>query len=96
LLSEMFPTRIRGVAMGIAIAFNWFANYLVSQSFPIMNHNPWLAGQFNQAFPFLLYGVFSVLAVFFVVRFVPETKGHSLESLESVLRGWRRTEPQAA
>jgi sugar porter (SP) family MFS transporter len=81
-LSEIFPTRIRGRAMGIATLTLWAANYLVSQTFPILNEHPWLVQEFNHAFPFWLYGSMCVVTVLFVWRFVPETKGKSLEEIE--------------
>jgi sugar porter (SP) family MFS transporter len=85
ILSEVFPTRIRGRAMAIATVCLWSANYVVSQTFPMMNENPWLVAKFNHAFPFWLYGVLCVVAMVFVVGFVPETKGKSLEEIE---RSW--------
>lgn len=96
LLSEMFPARIRGVAMGVATMANWLSNFVITQTFPIMERNDWLVDQFGHSFPFFLYAAFGVLAVFFIVRFIPETKGHSLESIEAMLRGWQRQEPQPA
>ena len=44
ILSEIFPTRIRGRAMAIATVCLWIANYIVSQTFPMMDANPWLVG----------------------------------------------------
>ncbi|HAK95020.1 MAG TPA: hypothetical protein DCM87_08465 [Planctomycetes bacterium] len=86
ILAEIFPTRIRGRAMAIATVCLWLANYAVSQTFPMMDKNEWLAATFNHAFPFWLYGVFCI-ALILVVRFaVPETKGRSLEEIE---RMWR-------
>jgi len=83
-LSEIFPTRIRGRAMGIATLALWAANYVVSQTFPILNEHPWLVQKFNHAFPFWLYGSMCVVTVLFVWRFVPETKGKSLEEIETM------------
>lgn len=82
LLSEIFPNRHRGRAMAIATLCLWTANYLVSQTFPMLDKNEWLVAKFNHGFPFLLYGIFSVIAVLFVWRRVPETKGRSLEEIE--------------
>lgn len=83
-LSEIFPTRVRGRAMGIATLALWAANYVVSQTFPILNEHPWLVQKFNHAFPFWLYGSMCVVTVLFVWRFVPETKGKSLEEIETM------------
>jgi len=82
ILSEIFPTRIRGRAMAIATVCLWIANYLVSQTFPMMDENPWLVATFHRGFPFWLYGVFCVVLLIFVWRYVPETKGKSLEQIE--------------
>jgi len=82
ILSEIFPTRIRGRAMAIATVCLWVANYVVSQTFPMMDENNWLLEKFHHAFPFWLYGVFCVILVTFVWRFVPETKGKTLEEIE--------------
>jgi MFS family permease len=83
LLAEIFPTRHRGRAMAIATFCMWAANYLVSQTFPMMDKQATLAAVFHHGFPFILYGLFAVSAVFFIWRFVPETKGRSLEEIES-------------
>jgi SP family xylose:H+ symportor-like MFS transporter len=82
ILSEIFPTRIRGRAMAIATVCLWVANYFVSQTFPMMDENVWLLDKFHHAFPFWLYGIFCVVLVAFVWRFLPETKGKTLEEIE--------------
>jgi SP family xylose:H+ symportor-like MFS transporter len=82
ILSEIFPTRIRGRAMAIATVCLWVANYIISQTFPMMDENSWLLEKFHHAFPFWLYGVFCVVLLIFVSRFVPETKGKTLEEIE--------------
>ena len=86
LLSEIFPNKIRSVAMSIAVAAQWAANYLVSQSFPIvvgseMNNNTY----WNGSLPYFLFISFTVLIILFVYKFIPETKGMSLEKLEEKL-----------
>lgn len=82
ILSEIFPTRIRGRAMAIATVCLWIANYVVSQTFPMMDENPWLVATFHRGFPFWLYGAFCIVLLFFVRAYVPETKGKSLEQIE--------------
>jgi SP family xylose:H+ symportor-like MFS transporter len=86
LLSEIFPNSIRG-AMSIAVAAQWIANWIVSLSFPMLNDNHWLTQQFHHGFSYWIYGVMSLLAAIFVWKFVPETKGKSLESIEHL---WRK------
>jgi sugar porter (SP) family MFS transporter len=80
--SEIFPTRIRGRAMAIATVVIWVSCYLVSQTFPMMDKNPWLVERFNHAFTFWVYGVFCVVTVVFVALVLPETKGKTLEEIE--------------
>ena len=82
ILSEIFPTRIRGRAMAVATVCLWIANYLVSQTFPMMDANPWLVATFHRGFPFWLYGAFCVVLLLCVGAFVPETKGKTLEEIE--------------
>ena len=84
LLSEIFPNKIRGRAMSIAVAAQWIANYLVSLTFPMMDDNTYLTEQFNHGFAYWVYGGMSVLAMLFVWKFIPETKGKTLEEMEDV------------
>jgi SP family xylose:H+ symportor-like MFS transporter len=85
IISEIFPTRIRGRAMSIATVFLWGANWLVSQTFPMMNENPWLVGRFHHGFSFWIYGLLCIILLIFMWRVVPETKGKSLEEIEKSL-----------
>jgi hypothetical protein len=64
----------------------WMADYAVTQTFPLMDRNAALVQKFNHAFPFYIYAGFC-LVLLVVMRFVPETKGKSLEEIE---RSWRR------
>jgi len=82
ILSEIFPTRIRGRAMGIATVSLWIANYIVTQTYTIMKENEWLTDRFHQGFPFWVYGLMCAVLFVFVLIFVPETKGKSLEEIE--------------
>ncbi len=82
ILSEIFPTRIRGRAMGVATVFLWMSNYIVTQTFTMMDENSWLIEKFHRGFPFWIYGIFCVCLLVFVWRFVPETKGKTLEEIE--------------
>lgn len=84
LLSEIFPNQIRGKAMAVAVAAQWIANYLVSWTFPMLDGNPTLVSHFNHGFAYWIYGVMSVLAAVFVWKWVPETKGRSLEQMEKL------------
>ncbi len=82
LLSEIFPNRIRGRAMAVAVASQWIANLLVSWTFPILNNNTFLSDTFNHGFSYWIYGLMGVFAALFVYKFVPETKKRSLEEIE--------------
>jgi SP family xylose:H+ symportor-like MFS transporter len=93
LLSEIFPNQIRGKAMAVAVAAQWIANYLVSWSFPILDDNPYLVAHFKHGFAYWIYGVMSILAALFMWRFVPETKGRSLEQMEHL---WRKAGKETA
>ena len=84
LLSEMFPNKIRGRAMAIAVAAQWMSNYLVSWSFPLMDKNSFLIEKFNHGFSYWIYGAMALLAMLLVWRFVPETRGKTLEEMENV------------
>ena len=80
LLSEIFPNKIRGQAMAIAVAAQWAANFLISSTYPAMID---ISGGMTYGF----YGLMSVLSAVFVWKMVPETKGKSLEQLENV---WKK------
>ncbi|HKF47915.1 MAG TPA: D-xylose transporter XylE [Terracidiphilus sp.] len=84
LLAEIFPNQIRGKAMAIAVAAQWIANYLVSWTFPILDKNPYLVEHFKHGFAYWIYGVMGILAALFMAKFVPETKGRSLEQMEAL------------
>ena len=87
LLSEIFPNKIRGKAMAIAVAAQWISNYLVSLTFPMMNDNSALTEQFNHGFAYWVYGAMSVLAMWFGWKYIPETKGKTLEEMENI---WKK------
>ena len=83
MLSEMFPNSIRGV-LSIAVAAQWLANLIVSWTFPIMNENSFLTDTFHNGFAYWIYGTMGILAALFVWKMVPETKGKTLEEMESL------------
>jgi sugar porter (SP) family MFS transporter len=72
LLGEIFPTRIRARALGVAAAAQWIANFVVTVTFPALAAT-------SLVFTYGLYAAFAALSFLFVARFVPETKGVSLE-----------------
>lgn len=80
LISEIFPNKIRGQAVAIAVAAQWAANYFISSTYPMMM-------EFSGGLTYSFYGLMSVLSALFVWRFVPETKGKSLEQMEAI---WKK------
>ena len=83
LLAEIFPNKIKGV-MAVAVAVQWLANLLVSWTFPMMNNNTRLNELFNHGFAYWVYGFMAVLSGYFIWKFVPETKGKTLEEMEGL------------
>ena len=76
LVSEIFPSRIRGVAQGFAVGCGWLMNALVSYVFPVM------ITHLGAAWTYATFGAINVVALCFYLFIVPETKGTSLERLE--------------
>jgi sugar porter (SP) family MFS transporter len=79
MFSEIFPNRLRGLAISVAGFFNAGVSFVTQQMFP------WELSNLGPAVTFLIFGSFAVLAFFFTLKFVPETKGKSLEELEEIL-----------
>ncbi len=78
-LSEIFPNRIRGVAMSIATFSLWSACFILTYSFPALNKGLGASGTF------WLYGGVCLLGFFFIRKYLVETKGKSLEEIEAAL-----------
>jgi SP family sugar:H+ symporter-like MFS transporter len=76
MLGEMFPNQIRGSGLAIAGLAQWTSNFAITMTFPIMLTSIGLAGAYG------FYAVCAVISVFFVLYFVHETKGKTLESME--------------
>lgn len=74
-ISELFPNKIRGQAVAIAVAAQWTANYLISSTYPPMM-------EASSTFTYGFYGLMAILSALFVWKMVPETKGKSLEEIE--------------
>ena len=79
LFSELFPNRVRGVAISFVGLINSAVAFLVTFIFP------WQLETLGNAGTFLIYGLFAVAGLVFVMRILPETKGQSLEELEMIL-----------
>ena len=76
MLGEMFPNQIRGSALAVAGFFQWFANFLITFSFPVMAVSLGLAASYS------FYAVCAVISFFLVQKFIRETKGKELEEME--------------
>jgi len=74
LLGEMFPNRIRAIALAVAASAQWMANFAITASFPSL-------AEFGLSFAYGLYAAFAVLSFIFVQRAVRETKGMELEAM---------------
>jgi SP family xylose:H+ symportor-like MFS transporter len=85
LLSEIFPNSIKG-AMSIAVAAQWVANLVISWTFPMMNESSALTRLFNHGFSYWIYGLMGFLAAWFILKVMPETRGRTLEEIESIWR----------
>ncbi|XVF25443.1 hypothetical protein REPUB_Repub13aG0212700 [Reevesia pubescens] len=79
--SEIYPLRFRGVCGGIAATANWISNLIVAQSFLSLTQT------IGTSWTFLIFGVISVVALLFVIIYVPETKGLPIEEIEKMLEG---------
>ena len=84
MLSEIFPNRIRSVAMSIAVAAQWLFNAIVANSFPVVNGSALNQQEFNGALPYFVFAFFCVVTMLFVWKLIPETKGKSLEEMEAL------------
>jgi sugar porter (SP) family MFS transporter len=78
IINEIFPNRVRGRAVAVATAANWGSAWLVSQFFLT------LIDAIGESATFWLFAGFSALAYVFIARFVPETKGRTLEEIEAM------------
>ncbi|GAA1820425.1 sugar porter family MFS transporter [Nesterenkonia flava] len=75
MLGEMFPNRVRAVALGVASAFNWGSNFLISTLFPQM-------AELSLVFAYGFYAISALLSLVFVLLWVPETKGREIEDMQ--------------
>lgn len=85
ILAEMFPNSIRSIAMSIAVAVQWGSNYLVSQTFPmVVESEANVSGFWNGSLPYFIFIAFIAMIIWFTRKYIPETKGHSLEQIEHI------------
>lgn len=79
LFSELFPNKIRGLAISFVGLINSAVSFLVQWIFP------WELATLGSTWTFLIYGLFAAFGLIFIVKYIPETKGRSLEELEKIL-----------
>ena len=75
-ISEIFPNRIRGAAMSIAVSFLWIACFILTYSFPFLNKSLGASGTF------WIYTTICIIGFLFIKKQLPETKGKTLERIE--------------
>ncbi len=78
-ISEIFPNRIRGAAMSVAVAALWIACFILTYTFPLLN------AKLGPAGTFWLYAAICVAGFLFIFRRLPETRGQTLEQIERIL-----------
>jgi len=83
LISEIFPNRIRGLAVSVSVSALWVACFLVTFTFPIFNH------RLGAAKTFWTYGAVCLVGFLFILLRVPETKGRTLEQIEREFALWQ-------
>lgn len=75
LLGEMFNNRIRGAALAVAASAQWLANFAITMTFPIMLGSIGLAGAYG------FYALSALISVFFIIKYIKETRGMKLEAM---------------
>jgi MFS family permease len=80
IISEIYPNRIKGLAMSFSTAISWLCTFLTVYFAPVIQ------GSLGLNYLFGIFGVFSVIAFVFVKIWIPETKGKSLEQIEIELK----------
>nr|CAD2147558.1 unnamed protein product [Meloidogyne enterolobii] len=81
LLTEIFPLRVRGLGVGISLWFAWMNNFLTSLLFPMA------VDAFGYSITFVILVILCCIVGIFVLIFIPETRGKSLEKLEMEFQG---------
>jgi major inositol transporter-like SP family MFS transporter len=90
MLSEIFPLKLRGLGMGVTVFCLWITNFLVGLFFPI------LLSAVGLSITFFIFAVCGIAAIIYVNKILPETRGKSLEQLESYFRNYGQSEKQAS
>ncbi|WP_370453170.1 sugar porter family MFS transporter [Oceanobacillus sp. CFH 90083] len=85
-LSEIFPLRLRGLTMGISVFCLWMTNFFIGFLFPIAISAIGLSGTF------LVFAVIGVFSIWFMNKYLPETKGYTLEQIEAYFQELKSNE----
>ena len=84
IVSEIMPLKIRGMAMSLCTMANFGFNFVVALTFPV------LLQKIGEGYTFWIFGVIGVFSLFFTYKYLPETKGRSLEQIE---KNWQKGVP---
>jgi MFS family permease len=85
-IGEIFPLSVRGIGASIATCCNWVANGIIMTLYPMIIQEQ-QDGSSKVQNGAIIFAVFCIVCVFFVKKYVPETKGESLEQIEEIFRG---------
>jgi MFS transporter, SP family, major inositol transporter len=87
-LSEIFPLRLRGLGMGISVFCLWITNVIIGMMFPTLLEKVGLSGTF------FIFAILGIASLSFIWKFMPETKGRSLEEIEAYFRTYDDQGPE--
>ncbi|MBK5480402.1 sugar porter family MFS transporter [Peribacillus sp. TH16] len=88
ILAEIFPTRLRGLGMGLSVFFLWITNSVIGLAFPV------LLGTIGLSTTFFIFVALGIGGIIFVKKYIPETKGRTLEELEHYFRTYDNQDDQ--
>ena len=84
LLSEIIPLRVRGIGLGACILVYWLTNFTIGLLFPV------LLSSFGLQITFMIFVALGICSIIFTLRFIPETRGKSLEVIEEQFKNYDR------
>ncbi|NIG19336.1 sugar porter family MFS transporter [Pantoea sp. Al-1710] len=90
MLPEMAPNHLRDRLVSAAVLIVWVSNFMVAQTFPMMNDSPVLRQLFNGSFPFFIYAVFCGLYFLLTLKYLPETRNRTLEEISLELTSGKK------
>jgi len=86
-ISEIFPIRVRGLGVGISVFCLWIANFIIGLTFPV------LLGAVGLSTTFFIFVALGILSITFIYKYMPETRGKTLEELERSFRAASNPQP---